>query len=278
LERQLNFARNVAVDDDSFEEQAMPRVQYYRDLCFAQYHAVFNTEDDIDVEEQASAAERQAYQFSRDIRPRLLEKKLPEQLRDHSSKEPDKGICDAVLVIPCPDATTATLQGAHGRKAQGRSLKASVLVHGKPDKQEVTGPARQSQAPSTHALQLEGQLTQEQKAKLQNVYFVHPDRAGVTNGASEDNTLSDASKQDLLLPVLLIEYKKKNESTIGKAMNQMKTYLVSSIHFLDALGITDQPVFGLVVNGRLGAVTMAWRRNKARIAFVHTLNESSRGI
>jgi hypothetical protein len=278
LERQLNFARNVAVDDDSFEEQARLLAQQYHDLCFAQHRTVSNTDDGNDVVDQALAAERQASQFSHDIRLRVLEKKLSEQLRDHSSKEPDKGICDAILVIPCSDATTATLQGAHGRKAQGDSLKASVLVHGKPDKQEVTGPARQSQAPSPHASQLEGELTQEQKAKLQNVYLVHPDRAGVTNGASEENILFDASEQDLLLPVLLIEYKKKNESTIGKAMNQMKTYLVSSIHFLDALGITDQPVFGLVVNGRLGAVTMAWRRNKARIALVHTLNESLRGI
>ena len=256
----------------------MPQAHYYQDFCIAQLRAVSKTHHSKDVLHQALAAELQASQFSQDITLRVLEQKLPEQLRDHSSKELDKGICDAVLVIPCSDPTTARLQGAHGRKAQGRSLKASVLVHGKPDKQEVTGPARQSQAPSTHALQLEGVLTQEQKAKLQNVYFVHPDRAGVTNGASQENTLSDASEQDLLLPVLLIEYKKKNESTIGKAMNQMKTYLVSSVHFLDALGITDQPVFGLVVNGRLGAVTMAWRRNKARIAFVHTLNESSRGI
>ncbi|KAG2358641.1 hypothetical protein BDR07DRAFT_1294366 [Suillus spraguei] len=45
-------------------------------------------------------------------------------------------------------------------------------------------------------------------------------------------------------------------------MNQTKTYLVSAVTFLSEVGITDQPVFGLVVNGTLGAVTMAWMTNR----------------
>jgi hypothetical protein len=52
-----------------------------------------------------------------------------------------------------------------------------------------------SQAPSLHEPQLEGKLTQEQEAKLQDVYLVHPDRAEATNGTLEDNMLSDASGQ-----------------------------------------------------------------------------------
>ncbi|KIK33991.1 hypothetical protein CY34DRAFT_52627, partial [Suillus luteus UH-Slu-Lm8-n1] len=38
-------------------------------------------------------------------------------------------------------------------------------------------------------------------------------------------------------------------------------YQVSAVTFLSALGITDQPVFGLVVDGTLGAITMAWKTN-----------------
>ncbi|KAG2351058.1 hypothetical protein BDR07DRAFT_1447015 [Suillus spraguei] len=37
-------------------------------------------------------------------------------------------------------------------------------------------------------------------------------------------------------------------------MNQMKTYLVSSVTFLSKLGIVDKPVFGLI--------SMAWMTNK----------------
>ncbi|KAG1814099.1 hypothetical protein EV424DRAFT_1348920 [Suillus variegatus] len=44
-------------------------------------------------------------------------------------------------------------------------------------------------------------------------------------------------------------------------MNQTNTYLVSAVTFLSELGITDQPVFGLVVDGALGAITMAWKTN-----------------
>ncbi|KAG2354053.1 hypothetical protein BDR07DRAFT_1614508 [Suillus spraguei] len=47
-------------------------------------------------------------------------------------------------------------------------------------------------------------------------------------------------------------------------MNQMKTYLVSAVTFLSELGITDQPIFGLVVDGTLGAVTMAWKTNNVK--------------
>ena len=101
----------------------MLRAQYYHDLCFAQQRVVFSTHASNDVFDQALAAERQAGKFFDDIRLRVREKNLPEQLRDHSSKEPDKGICDAVLVIPCSDPTTARLQGAHGHKRDGRDTK-----------------------------------------------------------------------------------------------------------------------------------------------------------
>ncbi|KAG1839766.1 hypothetical protein C8R48DRAFT_542759, partial [Suillus tomentosus] len=38
-------------------------------------------------------------------------------------------------------------------------------------------------------------------------------------------------------------------------------YLVSAVTFLSELGIIDQPVLGLVVDGALGAITMAWKTN-----------------
>ncbi|KAG1753086.1 hypothetical protein EDD22DRAFT_827972 [Suillus occidentalis] len=41
----------------------------------------------------------------------------------------------------------------------------------------------------------------------------------------------------------------------------MRIYQVSAVTFLSTLGITDQPVFRLVVNGTVGAITMAWKTN-----------------
>lgn len=59
-------------------------------------------------------------------------------------------------------------------------------------------------------------------------------------------------------------------------MNQTNTYLVSAVTFLSELGITDQPVFGLVVDGALGAITMAWKTNNVRAASAHYFRKSSR--
>ena len=75
-----------------------------------------------------------------------------------------------------------------------------------------------------------------------------------------DENLSELSKKELLLPVMLSKYKAKDEFTISKATNQMRTYLVSALMYLAALRIPDEPVFGLVVNGTHGAVMMAWKR------------------
>ena len=104
----MNFARNVAVDDESFEERAGLLAENYHDLCLAQHRILFKTDHGIDVKDQAFAALQQASQFSHDIG--LRQKTLSESITDHSSKEPDKAICDAILVISCPDVTTATLQ------------------------------------------------------------------------------------------------------------------------------------------------------------------------
>lgn len=285
LERRLNFSRNLAVDDTSFTQRARSLARGYQKFCDAQLDASFEASD---VERQALAAVAQAVQFSVDISDRVGHK-LTEQIVGHSSKEPDKGICDAVLVIPCSGAKTLTLQHIQGIKAQIDFLKPFTLIHGNPDKPEP-GPVRLSQprAPtSSHAS--ERQPTKEQKHFLQNVFLVHPDRTGAVNGSSDEipvlnasgldseNALLSASGPTLLLPILLSEYKKKDESTITKAMNQMKAYLVSSLHFLAALDVTQQPVFGLVVNGRIGAVIMAWQKNKVCTLSIH-ISEGSRVI
>ncbi|KAG1890603.1 uncharacterized protein F5891DRAFT_964625, partial [Suillus fuscotomentosus] len=38
-------------------------------------------------------------------------------------------------------------------------------------------------------------------------------------------------------------------------------YLLSAVTFLSELGITDQPVFGLIADDALGAITMVWKTN-----------------
>jgi len=204
---------------------------------------------------------------------------------DHSRREPVKGISDAALVIPCPGVATEMLRFIQGGKAvQDGFLKSFILVHGRPDRKDASPPRRRDphnpQPDPTNQLRLPTpshasarQQEKQQNAILQNVYLVHPDRIDTTSRLSEENALPEASAQDLLLPVLLSKYKKKDASTIAQAMNQMRTYLVSALSFLDALGITEQPVFGLVVNGRLGAVTMGWKKDDVCAPSVHNVAE-----
>ncbi|OJA12721.1 hypothetical protein AZE42_02880, partial [Rhizopogon vesiculosus] len=279
LERQLNFARNLVVRDASFPQRATSLTAYYEKLCIAQRFSEYLPSDDMVLMDQAIAAVEQASGFTRDIISRASKEKLFEDIVDHSRMEPVTGTSDAVLVIPCSGATTAMLECIYeGKDAQVDFLKTFILVHGKPDKQDVTliPPTNERlQAPSTSSLASasghqkkqeekaplqasslvsERQQKNQQKALLQNMYLVHPDRGQVTKSPSketllpdsseqdsEENALLDASGQDLLLPVLLAEYKKKDQSTIAKAMNQMRTYLVSAVRFLAALDITEQP-------------------------------------
>jgi hypothetical protein len=162
---------------------------------------------------------------------------------------------------------------SEGRKAQVDFLNTFILIDSKPHEQ--TPGDSQPHAPSSRVLDC--QQKKEPKALLQNMDIVHPHRSQVTNMPNSSEEDADASERDLLLPVLLSQYKKKDD-TIEKSMNRMRISLVSALRFLAALSITEQPVFGLVVNGRLGAVIMAWQKSEACTLSVHTVSESSQGI
>jgi len=280
----LNSARNLAVHDTSFAKQALSLVRFYSKFCFAQWLSL-PPDDDVDLVFQASTAQERAARFNTNILGRIRGGRFLDEIVDHSRREPVKGISDAALVIPCPGAATEMLKFIQGGKAvQDGFLKSFMLVHGKPDKKDASPLRRRDphnpQPDTNNQLQLPTpshvsarQQEKQQNAILQNVYLVHPDRIDTASRLPEEDALPEASAQDLLLPVLLSEYKKKDASTIAQAMNQMGTYLVSALSFLDALGVTEQPVFGLVVNGRLGAVTMGWKKDDVCTPSVHNVAE-----
>ncbi|KAG2358626.1 hypothetical protein BDR07DRAFT_263557 [Suillus spraguei] len=265
LERQLNLARNPAADDTSFASRAIKVTEEYQDFCIEQRRCVPLTRETAGSWEQAAAAENQAMQFSYDIMHRLLMGNFAEVIADHSSKDPVTGKCDAILVVPCSGVATMTLQRISSVEEKDTFLKSFMLVQGpKPDKPDTsTGETpHQIETPDGHPRK----TTSSRSLQLHNPFLHHPDRHQVTQTQeaipSRDAPCDEPSQQNLLLPVLLAEYKKKDESAISTSMNQMKTYLVSAVTFLSKLGIVDKPVFGLIVNGTLGAVTMAWMRNK----------------
>ncbi|TFY64082.1 hypothetical protein EVG20_g6064 [Dentipellis fragilis] len=73
----------------------------------------------------------------------------------------------------------------------------------------------------------------------------------------EDEVVLD--KQDTLeIPIFIREYETLISAPRDSAENQGRLDLVAVVKFLGVLGITDFPIFGLVIEGTMGAVTCAW--------------------
>ncbi|KAG1723266.1 hypothetical protein EDB19DRAFT_2029127 [Suillus lakei] len=280
LERQLNVTRNLAADDSSFAKRAIEVTRDYQDICYAQQRHLPITLETSEISDQAVEAQHQALAFSTDITHRCVNGNFAEVITKHSSRDLLTGKSDAVLVIPCSGAVTPMLQHISNIDKQENLLKFFMLIQGpKPDTNDsITGETsneiektighgqmtisgKSLQLPSSS--RISGSKKPDRK-KLHDPFFCHADGNQVTQ--KKEAILSKTSGdepggKDLLLPVLLAEYKKRDESAISTAMNQMRIYLVSALTFLSELGITDQPVFGLVVNGARGALTMGWKTN-----------------
>jgi hypothetical protein len=294
LERQLNFARNLAADDPFFVARAVKVAVEYQYLCLQQHWCVRLTAETSGSWKQTAAARDQAIEFSDDIEHRDMEGKFAEVIAYHSSKDPITGKCDAILVVPCSGIAGAMLQRISSIDEQEDLLKSFMLVQGpKPKKLDVskgeasnqnektlghsqkTTPTKSLQVPSSSRV---SESTKPDRTQLHNPFLYHPDGNQAMQNKetilSKDTSCDEPSAKDLLLPVLLAEYKKRDDSAISTAMNQMKTYLVSAVTFLSEFGITDQPVFGLVVDGTLGTITMAWKRKNVCTS-VHLFRRSS---
>lgn len=271
----MNLARKFAADDSSFATRAIEVADEYHALCLEQYLSFPLTTGTFGGLGQAAAARDQAGHFCDDIRSRYLNKGFAKAIAYHSSKDPGTGKCDAILVITCSGVATATLQRISSVDDEEKLPKSVMLVQGpKPEKLDVCvgetsyltfGHSRKTT--SDRLLQVPSSRAESSQNKLRNPFHSHPDGDKATQ--KEEIIFYNRDEQDLLLPVLLTGYKKRDESMISTSMNQVKMHQVSAITFLSALGITDQPVFGLVVNGTLGAITMAWKTNDVCAASVH---------
>ena len=66
----------------------------------------------------------------------------------------------------------------------------------------------------------------------------------------------------IYVPLLFAEYK-KNSTSIRQAFNQVLLYCSYGVNFLFGLGITDEPVWGLVGAGTESTIIMAWMSTKS---------------
>ncbi|KAF9233412.1 hypothetical protein BU15DRAFT_66597 [Melanogaster broomeanus] len=177
----------------------------------------------------------------------------------HSGKEPKQGKCDTILVAPVDGIYSDLGSAISGQHAHNQFLAQFRLVQDSPTESDEV-PLRLSQ---TKLAELYAEAISPVRAKStaeatqltsDDRYLLKTPRANVGIGT--------VASQDLLLPILLAEYKKHGQSTLSKAMNQSLLYLVSSLRFLTAIDMADQPVFGLVTSGTCGALTMAWKHKE----------------
>ncbi|KAH7923387.1 hypothetical protein BV22DRAFT_1093049 [Leucogyrophana mollusca] len=293
LERTLNCPRNPAVDDfPGFSEGQMDLMTEYMVHCNAAYAAAareFKRNTTLwEAMNQASFASSQAHLFHVNVTNRSADSKaLHLSVQHHSLKEPVTGRCDAILVAPCQNLASLIRSSLPSRVKKVKFLHRFALVrhpgfeeeleetdedpepHQSPGTDRPTFVKIKSQylQPPSKPLEFEGKLAGSEELRenyLENSFSVNPSplvsspTPKQAQGGRMGRRPQGKHDQDLLLPVLVAEYKKKSASTVFQSMNQTRIYCVSSLKFLEAIGITNQPIFGLVVSGTKGVLWLAW--------------------
>ncbi|KAH7920531.1 hypothetical protein BV22DRAFT_1097977 [Leucogyrophana mollusca] len=286
LERTLNCPLNPMIQDLArLIRERKELAFWYLNHCVA---ASAMAETD-----QAFAAVSQAAHFHSTIRNHSSNPEVVHRaIMDHSAHEPTTGICDAILVASCrgvaEDMRAFAPPGDEdvfiGRFALIRHPQESKAVNDKQAQDPaVVSPSAEKQPKvqqnrsSSHSKPIQSLhpsmvtshkksppvgLPKEQKVILENIMSPNGNPLRIS---SEWRLRCDAVEEtirkhdrDLLLPVLTVEYKKKDSTSIFKAMNQSRIYAVSSLKFLEAVGITNTLVYSLVTNGNQGALTASW--------------------
>ncbi|KAL4061972.1 hypothetical protein J3A83DRAFT_4147109 [Scleroderma citrinum] len=249
LERTLNNARNDAADEiDKFIAKQERLAQQYVGLCFdalASARKIFSDKSIAFQQCTVALADAVAQRSSVDTR---LDVDTQKVVASHSRLDPETARCDAILVVQCRIDTMQWLQEVLSKCRQ----KFDLIVH----------PAAEGKAHSNHRVSAtKVQSTSgEERHLLHDPFHFTPQKAIQGDPSIRFDSLS--------LPILIAEYKKKDDSGIFKAMNQCRIYLVSALRFLEALGITGQPVFGLVTKGAEGSILMAWLSGKTEKIYI----------
>ena len=63
-------------------------------------------------------------------------------------------------------------------------------------------------------------------------------------------------------PFIAAEYKRDPAMT-RQSLHQVQMYCVSCLEYLDTIGITDFPIWGIATSGTVGIIIMAWKSSKS---------------
>ncbi|GBE81449.1 hypothetical protein SCP_0311780 [Sparassis crispa] len=297
FERELTFPRNKAVESVSSHEES-PELQKdlaqkqvdlalgYRHHCTAVLSSPRFDEAPAPVQSQAGVAWNQALQFSIQIQSLSVKpSKMLDILSNHAASEPLRGICDAIVVSHIVDAFNDKRSPATQKFLKKQALVQHTLTTQPKDKDKSSGElaSRPSSQPSrgTPVVRPKKTTSRSRVVAADNVdWQKHVDDPFINSCSPlvlQDPTKSGdrprdldpeaVTKDQLLLPVLVVEYKRWNEDQ-AKSLNQGRFYCVASVTFLAVLGIEGHPVFALVTNGVVGAVLLSWQSPQTKKIYV----------
>jgi hypothetical protein len=283
LERALNFSRNDTADIDDANALAISLKNF--SLSYSKHcnDAQSSTDIlDLDVWRPSVAALVQAADFRFEIEKLTSDPvNMSKLLKSRASEEPDKGTCDAILVIPIPNPLREGKDAGTAKTA--KFLEEFAFMRLSDDKSDSFVKVKEPQAdvPSRSSSLLSPQTSTKSSSRMEE--FTKQERkqlldnplcaARSESSFSSPFTISDLSVIDptaLFLPELIAEHKKRDEDET-KALNQERTYIVSAVRFLATIGIKGHPIFGLVTSGRIGGVIMAWHSSSEDVCALFRL-------
>ncbi|KAH9933540.1 hypothetical protein B0H21DRAFT_760099 [Amylocystis lapponica] len=87
-----------------------------------------------------------------------------------------------------------------------------------------------------------------------------------------ETTPSPEYNADLLIPFMVVEYKRRSSNSAYQAGNQHRLYAISAVRFLQTIGVTDIPVFGLIAQGSVAVLACTWYSSKDDCIYVMDRN------
>lgn len=250
----------------------------------------FEFEPHGSMENQYLEARAEANSFETELKTSMTRKDFPQLLQARAAQEPKEAVCDAMFFVPIREALNSSngfVSCTNEQEAMIANLKASNATTAP---QQVTPPIAEAHNPlrvklssTTKAVgnSAASMGTPESSASKHtlNSQLAFPvavasnqtkcsrwtSLANPTHTSSSTSMLPEESPEELckadrpplLLPDLIVEYKKPAHTEM-KAVNQCRSYLASSVTYLASVGITEHRVFGLVTDGCKGGVMMAW--------------------
>lgn len=184
-----------------------------------------------------------------------------------AAKEPVQGICDALVVN--------RLDWGEGNEGAKDKYAKFVRHLDMANSLEATlDNFKQSSSGNGYIFRLKTWLEQRRKpppSPLRRVsqsltdfpYVVGPPR--ITTATA--STLPDI--QDLLIPSLIVEYKKADDGTVASAVNQGHIYGCGAIEFRESAGVDpSRPVMVLAADGSRGAINMVCKSKASGVRCV----------